>query len=181
MISKIDRLIRKQLYRDSASDVSDSSSVFNGALPPGFVVPSNPKDWYSYPLTFANLLVATTQYTVPGAPQTQTLQIDAAADFYWTAGSFICQVHGVTTALTYGTSVLPLATILINDSGSNRNLMQNPVQISSLFGDGRWPHHLRHPRLFKKNSSIQITLANLDATNAYDVLLNFEGFKIYGT
>ena len=163
------------------SNVSDDGSVFGGSLPAGWQIPDNPKDWYSYPLIFPNLLVATTLYTIPGVPQTQTIQIDAAADFYWTEFEFMAQTHGVTTPLTYGTSVLPLVTILINDSGSNRNLMQAAVNLSSVAGDGRWPHRLRKPRLFKKNSSVQITLANLDATNAYDVLINFEGFKIYGT
>jgi hypothetical protein len=163
------------------SDVSNSSQVFAPSMPQGFTIPDNPKDWYSYPLNFVNLAVATTELVTGGVPQTLTLQIDAAADFYWTSFSFIAQVHGNATALTYGTSILPLAQILINDGGSNRNLMQNPVFISQIAGDGRWPHKLQHPRLFKKNSTITVTMQNFDANNAYDVLVNFEGFKMYGT
>ena len=163
------------------SDVSGSDKVFAPSMPGNFRIPANPRDWYSYPLNFINLLVAGTRYIVPGVPQTLNIQIDAAADFYWTAGTFQACVNGVTTAQTQTSSILPFVSILINDGASNRNLMQNAVLLGNVFGNGVWPHRLQHPRLFKKNSTIAVTLANLDATNAYDVLLNFEGFKIYGT
>lgn len=164
----------------SVSSPAVPSGVFAPSQPEGFQIPDMPCDWYSYPLTFVNLAAATTRYTVPGVPQTQQLQIDAASDFYWTALSMVSEAGTNTTPLNYGTVIVPIVSILINDGGSNRNLMQNPVPLGTVAGDGRWPHYLQHPRLFKKNSTIQVTLANLDATNAYNISLNFEGFKQYG-
>jgi len=163
---------------DNAASVSVStpavpSGVFAPAESPGFQVPDMPADWYHYPLTFGSL--------APAATLTQTLQIDAASDFYLTAIEQVTMVSGTTTVPTAGTEFQPLVTILINDGGSNRNLMQNPVLLPHISGDGRWPHRLIHPRMFKKNSSITITLTSVDGTNTYsNIYLNFEGFKVYG-
>lgn len=133
--------------------------------------PSVTQDYFSYPLTFASL--------APGASLTQQIQIDASADFYWTQLTQLSMYTG-TTPPTPGTEVLPLVTILINDTGSNRNLMQGGVLLPQICGDGRWPHYLRHPRRFARNSAISVTLVSVDTTNTYaPIYLNFEGFKTY--
>lgn len=129
------------------------------------------QDWFSYPLTFSNLTALQTQ--------TQQIQIDASADFFLTQIETFSIVHGVTTPVTTQQGNQPLVTILINDSGSNRNLMQGGVLLPSVSGGGQWPHYLRHPRKFSRNSAISITLTSVDGTNAYDIYLNFEGFKTY--
>lgn len=137
-----------------------------------YTIPALPQDWFSYPLVFGAL--------APLASLTQTIQIDASADFYLTQIEQITTLGGTTAAPTEGTAILPLATMLINDGGSNRNLMQNGVLIPSLTGSGRWPHYLRHPRMFARNSTITVTIVSVDATNTYSALfINFEGFKTY--
>jgi hypothetical protein len=138
----------------------------------GFQIPDVPQDWFSYPLTFSTL--------APNAQLSQTIQIDASADFYLTQIEQLTMVTGTTTVPTAGTENLPLVTILINDGGSNRNLMQSGVLLPQIAGDGRWPHYLRHPRRFAKNSTITITLTSVDGTNTYSAIyINFEGFKTY--
>lgn len=139
------------------------------ANPP--ITPNANQDWFSYPLTFSDL-------TADGT-QTQQIQIDASADFFLTQIESFSIVHGVTTPVTNQQGNQPLVTMLINDSGSNRNLMQGGVVMPSITGGGQWPHYLRHPRKFARNSAITITLVSLDGTNAFDIYLNFEGFKTY--
>lgn len=129
------------------------------------------QDWFSYPLSFLDLTALGTQ--------TQQIQIDASADFFLSQIESFSLVHGVTTPIITQQGNQPLVTILINDSGSNRNLMQGGVPLPSVSGGGQWPHYLRHPRKFSRNSAISITLVSLDATNAFDIYLNFEGFKTY--
>jgi len=138
----------------------------------GYMIPDVPQDWFSYPLTFGTL--------APAASLTQTIQIDASADFYLTQIEQVTMVSGTTTVPTSGTENLPLVTLLLNDGGSNRNLMQAGVLIPHITGDGRWPHYLRHPRLFARNSTITVTITSVDGTNTYSAIyLNFEGFKTY--
>lgn len=138
----------------------------------GFQIPNRPKDWFSYPVTFNTL--------VNGTPQTQNLPIDAGSDFYMTAIEYLATDSASTAAVTTSTRVIPLVTILLTDSGSNRQLMQNPVLLDSIAGSGAWPHRLIHPRLFLRNSNIQILVQSFDANATYGTLrLNFEGFRIY--
>jgi hypothetical protein len=130
------------------------------------------QDWFSYPLTFGTL--------GEDDSLTQVIQIDASADFYLTQITQLTTVTGTTTVPNTGTQNLPLATMLINDGGSNRNLMQSGVLLPLIAGDGRWPHYLRHPRRFARNSTLTITLVSVDANNSYSAIyLNFEGFKTY--
>lgn len=152
----------------------NEGSVWAPGQAAGYTIPALPQDWFSYPLAFGTLAAL--------ASLTQTIQIDASADFYLTQIEQLTMVTGVTTVPTAGTENLPLVTILINDGGSNRNLMQNGVLLPHLAGDGRWPHYLRHPRMFARNSTITITLTSVDATNSYSAIyINFEGFKTYNS
>lgn len=151
-----------------------AQEVFNPAQA-GATVPQNqPKDWYNYPLTFSSMTV--------NVPSSQNIQIDAASDFYLTALTYKAYLASSTTALTAATRIIPGATLLLTDGGSSRQLMQNPVDISDVAGDGEWPHRFIYPRLFKRNSVILVQLTPYDASlsTAWDTLrVNFEGFRIY--
>jgi hypothetical protein len=137
-------------------------------------VPDAPMDWYSYPLDFASLTI--------NVPSQQNLQIDAASDFYLTAITFEATLAAGTTALTAATRIIPGVKLLLTDGGSSRQLMQNPVPLSTIGGDGPWPHRLLYPRLFVRNSTILVQVTPYDASlsTAWNTLrLNFEGFRIY--
>ena len=139
-------------------------------------IPDKPRDWYSYPLTFGTIAPSPAATSI----QSQNINISAASDFYLTAIEHIAMVTGVTTAPTSATRVLPLLSILLTDTGSGRQLMNAPILLPSLSGDGAWPHRLLMPRYFQRNSNIQVTIQSLDPTNTYSALfLNFEGFVIY--
>jgi hypothetical protein len=149
------------------------AQVFAPGQPTGFQIPDRPKDWFSYPIAFTTLL--------NGVPQSQNIAIDAGSDFYMTALTYLATNAANTAVVATATRVIALATILLTDSGSNRQLMQNPVPIDSIAGTGEWPHRLIHPRLFLRNSNIQVVVQSFDANVTYGTLrLNFEGFRIYG-
>lgn len=149
------------------------NEVFAPGQQGGFQIPTNkPKDWFSYPVLFTTV--------TQNVPQTTQIPIDAGSDFYLTAITSLATDAAATTAPTEATNILPLVTILITDSGSNRQLMQNPVPIPLITGDGEWPHRLIHPRLWLRNSNIQLQILSYDPNVTYDTLyLNFEGFRIY--
>jgi hypothetical protein len=156
----------------TSQGASTGSDVYAPSMPPGMQIPNGPKDWYAYPLTFGAM--------APAATLTQTIQIDAAADFFLDRLEQLTMVNGTTTAPSASTLWVPLVTIQISDGGSNRNLFQNPVLLGHICGNGPWPHMLRFPRWFNKNSTINVTLTSVDGTNTYsNIYLNFEGFKVY--
>lgn len=141
---------------------------------PGYQYPNKPQDWFSYPTQFSSIAANT--------PQTSNVQIDAGSDFFLTAITYSAYLAGSTTAITAQTRIIPGVTLLITDSGSNRQLMQNPVPLPLLAGDGEWPHRLIHPRLFYRNSNIQLAINAYDASagTAWDTLyISLEGFRIY--
>lgn len=84
-------------------------------------------------------------------------------------------------AFTDSTRPVPNVTVQLVDSGSGRQLMQNPVPIPSFFGTGELPFILPNPRLFLANSTLQIAYANFDAAAAYNIRLAFIGYKVYET
>ena len=67
----------------------------------------------------------------------------------------------------------------ITDSGSGRSLSDNPVPIDSQFGTGQFPRIWPIPKIVDPNSTISVTLQNLDAL-ARHVRLAFSGYKVFG-
>jgi hypothetical protein len=152
-----------------------NAQAFAPSQPGSFRIPDMPKDWFSYPLRFQ----AVAELAVPS----QNIQIDAGSDFYLTALTYFATVDGGTSVIDVSTVPVPVVTALITDSGSNRQLMNAPVPISLIFGDGNHPHRLIHPRLFYRNSTITVALQSIDTdadTTWSNIWLNFEGFRIYG-
>lgn len=147
-------------------------NVFAPGQPAGWTIPTNrPKDWFSYPIrltAFANTNVVST-----------SIQIDAGSDFYLTALSQFAQITDSTATLTFNTYNIPAVTVLITDSGSNRQLMQNPVPLPLIAGTGDFPHRLIYPRLFLRNSNIQVQVTSFDPTTYSNLWINLEGFRIY--
>jgi len=83
--------------------------------------------------------------------QTQ-IQIDSGVDFYWVATTMAADLVGA--AQTESGLVIPLVTVLINDTGSRKNLQNIAVPVSSIAGFGERPYRLIRPRLFRASSTI---------------------------
>lgn len=154
-----------------------NGQAFAPSRPGSFRIPELPKDWFSYPVTFLAVAGSTA-----GTAVSTNIQIDAGSDFYLTALTLFAVISGSTATITVSSAPLPDATLLLTDSGSNRQLMNAPVPLSQIAGDGNHPHRLIHPRVFFRNSNIQVQLTSYDLTATYSRLtVNFEGFRIYGS
>ena len=113
-----------------------------------------------------------------GASANDVINIEADADFILQKLTFYADIAGA--AQTSGTRIVPNVTVQITDTGSGRQLMSNPIPIPAIFGSGELPFILPNPRLFRKNSTIQIAFTSFEAAITPDVLLCFIGYKIYG-
>lgn len=129
------------------------------------------EDFFTYTIQF--------QAFNSGDTATGFIQIEADSDFLIQKLAYFSNVEN--EQVTVQTLDVPLATILIVDTGSGRQLMNAPVPIGALFGDGRLPYILPTPKLFTKNSRINVTLFNFGDADYEDVWINFEGKKIFTT
>jgi hypothetical protein len=151
-----------------------ATQVFAPGQSASYQIPDRPKDWFSYPLQFTSIVANT--------PQSQSIQIDAGSDFFLTALTYSAYLAASTSSIQAATRIIPGVTLLLTDSGSNRNLMQSATPLPLIGGDGEWPHRLIHPRLFLRNSNIQVQINAYDASVGTDwdaLYLNFEGFRVY--
>ena len=112
-----------------------------------------------------------------GAAANDVIQIEADSNFILQKLAFYADIAAA--AFVESTQPIPNVTIQIQDTGSGRNLMANPIPIPSIFGFGRLPFILPNPRVFLKSSSIQVAFANFDAAVAYNIRLAFIGVKKY--
>jgi hypothetical protein len=126
-------------------------------------------DYYWYVTNFGAALAA--------AGQTNSqVQIDAGTDFYWIASSYMVDISGA--SVTASSLVVPLLTVLINDTGTSRNLMNNPVPLPAIAGTGLEPYRLIRPRLFRANSVINFTWTNYSSGTTYtDVYFTLHGYR----
>lgn len=143
-----------------------AASPRSSMLPPNIFDPrTDGSDYYWYVTNFAAALAA-------AATTSTQIQIDAGTDFYWIASSYQADLAGA--ALTDSGNIIPLLTVLINDTGTSRNLMNSALSLPTIAGDGKRPYRLVRPRLFRANSVINFTWVNYSAgttyTNIYFVL-----------
>ena len=115
----------------------------------------------------------------PAGSANDIVNIEADSDFL--LQKFAYQADIAAAAFTDSTRPWPNVTIQLIDSGSGRQLMQNPIPVTSFMGNGELPFILPNPRKFLRNSTIQVAFANFDAAVTYNIRLAFIGYKIYGT
>jgi len=116
------------------------------------------KDYFTYEVDFTAAIAA-------GGNAVGNFTIQADSDFLWTKAAFIQTGTGVPA-------------ILIQDTGSGRNLMNQAVPVASMFGTGTLPFILPRQRIFVARAVINITITNLDAANPITTLrLSFIGEK----
>ena len=147
-----------------------AASPRSSMLPPNIFDPrTDGSDYYWYVTNFAAALAA-------AATTNTQIQIDAGTDFYWIASSYQTDTAGAT--LTESTNLIALVTVLINDTGTSRNLMNSPVPVSTIAGDGKRPYRLVRPRLFRANSVINFTWVNYsNATTYTDIYFVMHGYR----
>lgn len=143
-----------------------------GTVAPG---PASPRviaeDFYSYGIQFQNFS--------SGDTLTGFIQVEADSDFLIQKLAYFSNFND--EQVTVFSQDVPLATILIVDTGSGRQIMNIPIPIGALFGDGRLPYILPTPKLFTKNSRINVTVFNFGQEDYEDLWIIFEGKKIFTT
>jgi hypothetical protein len=147
-----------------------ASAQRNNMMPPNIFDPrTDGSDYYWYG--------ANVQALAPGATGNTAIQIDAGTDFYWIATTI--QADIAEGALTESTDIIPLVTLLINDTGTSRNLSNAPIPIGSICGDGKRPYRLVRPRLFRANSIINLTFVSYVATGTTygNLYLTLHGYR----
>lgn len=137
--------------------------------------PASPRviaeDFYSYGIQFQNF--------ASGDTLTGFIQVEADSDFLIQKLAYFSNFND--EQVTVFSQDVPLATILIVDTGSGRQIMNIPIPIGALFGDGRLPYILPTPKLFTKNSRINVTVFNFGQEDYEDLWIVFEGKKIFTT
>lgn len=101
----------------------------------------------------------------PAATTNQVIQIDSAVDFYWYASTYYVDIASATQ--TESSIVYPGITIVINDTGSRKNLQNTAFPLGSVAGPGERPYRLPRPRLFRASSTINFTLNNFISGTTY--------------
>lgn len=127
------------------------------------------KDFFSYELVYAAL--------ANGETATQNIQIEVQSDFMWQKAAVYADIAGA--AQTQSSQVMPLCTVLIQDSGSNRQFQNVASPLTNLFGFGYSPFILPLPRVFGARSNIAVTLANISNAMTYNIRLSFIGTKLF--
>lgn len=128
------------------------------------------KDYFTYGKDFigANVLAA-------GATLGLGIAINGDADFLIVSSTRV-------VTLADNTTFFAQAPVLVNitDSGSGRNLSDQFIHIESYFGTGQEPKYWDMTKVIPRNSTITITLQNLDVVNAFNVRVYLHGFKVFG-
>ena len=126
-------------------------------------------DFYIYQLGAINL--------APNATANATVNVQADADFIAQKFTVMADVAGA--GQTLNTLVIPLVRVQLTDTGSGRNLFDQPIDLSSL-GIALVPYNLPVERRFSANSTIQATFTNYDAAQTYaNVRLMMHGYKAW--
>lgn len=73
----------------------------------------------------------------------------------------------------------PNLTVYLTDTGSGRNIFDNPLPISAIAGTGELPFIPPTAKLLKAKSSLTVTFVNRGNTSVYNVALVLHGTKYY--
>lgn len=157
--------LAKRSYR-SLGQLDQAYVARTGGLAPQIIA----EDFFSYTTRFEDLLA--------GATGNNFIQIEADSDFLIQKLAASTFENGA--SITVFAQPIPLCTILIVDTGSGRQIMNEPIPVDALFGNGKLPYILPTPKLFVKNSRINVNLFNFStATDYADIWITFEGKKIF--
>ena len=108
---------------------------------------------------------------------TNTIGIQADSDFEVQKLNFASDLNAA--AQTDSSRTIPKCTLIILDTGSGRQLMNQAIDLTTFFGNGLQPFILPMPKTFRANTSLAITLTNYSAAETYNVRLSLIGVKIF--
>ncbi len=103
--------------------------------------------------------------------------IQSDADFMIMNQTYDC--NSLNAARNAGTIVIPNATVLLNDTGSGMQQMDQAVSVPQIFGTGQQPYILPQPKYLMAKSTLQVLVSNFDAAAGYNLRLSFNGIKLF--
>lgn len=114
----------------------------------------------------------------PAATQSATFNIDGDSDFWLVKTTVFANVANDGT--TDSSNVLPGVSVLITDTTSGRQLMNEAVPLPNVAGTARLPFIWPIVRLFTAKSTIKVDFFNFTDNTTYTVLeLSFNGIKAF--
>ena len=127
-------------------------------------------DFFNYEVDFTAGIAA-------GGTANSSFTVQADSDFKWLKACYFADI--AVAAQTDSTRVVPLATVLITDQGSGRQLMSAATPIPNIFGTGQIPFILPVPKIFASKSTISVSVVNFSAATIYNIRLSFIGVKLF--
>ena len=127
-------------------------------------------DFFNYEVDFTAGIAA-------GGTANSSFTVQADSDFKWLKACYFADI--AVAAQTDSARVVPLATVLITDQGSGRQLMSAATPIPNIFGTGQIPFILPVPKIFASKSTISVSVVNFSAASTYNIRLSFIGVKLF--
>jgi hypothetical protein len=127
-------------------------------------------DWYTYLFNIGS--VAGTATVTPNP-----VQIQADSAFELMQMNITSTLNGFTAP--YSRANITPVTIYIQDGGTGRYLMSNPVPAPLICGDGQLPFILPTERIFKPKSTVNLTVQGYTANTYDNVYVAFIGRKLF--
>jgi len=127
------------------------------------------KEFFIYNILFTGL--------AGGESGSGSINIQADSDFQIQKMTYFATITNANQ--TDATRVIPLVTTVITDQGSGRQLMNDAVAISNMFGTGEIPFILPTPKIVQARSTINVDVNNLTSGTTYDIRLSFIGTKLF--
>ncbi len=168
-----------------AQKVTTRQKVGNGSLLTPFSSGNlNDINRIIWPFAFSSDLVL---MEANSAPIDAPIGISAEADFVAThmtvAVYEVVDLGGGNSTIRYidresqdSAMVIQGLKLLLSDSQSTRQWMQNPVNVQR-YGDGQRPYYFDEPQLIEKNSNVKVTIFN-NSTRTYILDVVLHGYRI---
>lgn len=149
------------------SPVIMPSSAPQGLPPPNSLPQAPSEDFFDPNRDGSDIMFYDTSVAsiANGVTANSQIQIDSGVDFYWFASTMQADLAGL--AQTESGLVIPLVTVVIQDTGSRKNLSNAAIPLSGIAGFGERPYRLVRPRLFRASSTINFTWLNTSAATTY--------------
>ena len=115
---------------------------------------------------------------VSGATATGVVNIDTDSDFFWQKGMYFATEADADETLS--SEIVPLIGVTIQDTTTGRNLSNDNVPVTSIFGTGSLPFINPIEKYFAARAQIKATITNFSAATTYTRLyLVFSGIKAF--
>lgn len=124
------------------------------------------KEFYVYTASLTSLAA--------GSSNADQVQIEADSDFLINKMMFT-----VFDAANGALVASPNLTVQLTDSGSGRNLFDEPQAITAIAGIGQLPFIPPVAKLLRAKSTFTVTFANRSAATLYNIALSMAGTKLY--